>query len=142
MPALPILDLDQPDVGIKLDLARKIGIYICFAGARLVHVRRPLALELAFVEPGGRRPEQAGGSIQPAHLDEDRAGIVIAMPHDDGGRAGTRARPEIGFDPDFGLETHEATAKSRARNVQATLLRHRFSLLTRGRFRQLGEHRT
>ena len=128
MSAVAVLDLNQPDVGIEFELAGQIGIYIRFAGARLIHVGNPLALELAFVEPRRRRTEQAGGAIQAANLNENGAGIVIAMPHDDGRRPRARARSQIGFDPDFSLETHEATAKSRARKVQAALLRHRFTL--------------
>ena len=45
-------------------------------------------------------------AVKMRNLDEDGAGIVVAMPHDHGRhtRGGTPA--QVGFDPDFGLQSH------------------------------------
>lgn len=106
MPALAVFQLDDPDIAVEFDLAREIGVDVGLARLRPVEMGHPLTLELAGVEASRGGAEQPRRTVETIDLDEDGAGVVIAVADHDRRYARARAASEIGFGPDFGLETH------------------------------------
>src|SRR5688572_15394835 len=82
IPPRTILDLDDPDIGIELDLPREVSLRVGFGrGLRFQRtdegtIRGPRLVECAL----RRGPEHLGGSIKPRDLDEHRTGLVRAAP--------------------------------------------------------------
>ena len=110
IPPGAVLDLDDPDIGIEADFTRQPRFDI---GLR----RRPVAAQhggenavgrLRLVEGGlRRRPVQCGGAVEPADLDEDRAGLFGATPAHRREGAFDIAAAQIGRHPDAGFQPHD-----------------------------------
>ena len=75
--------------------------------------RDPAPVALGSGEAGRRRPEHEAGSVEPVDLDEDRAGVVVAVAHDDGGCALDGAPANVALHPEFRPEPHGRHSRAR-----------------------------
>lgn len=101
MAAAPILDLDDPKIGIKAHFAREERIRLCVLYARWCKARRPSAIAVGSIQPGGRGTKERACAVEAIHLDEDRTGVIVAVTHDNGRRAFDGASTNKSLDPEF-----------------------------------------
>src|SRR5438046_3019581 len=117
MPALAILDLDDPGVGIEADLAPDPLLDLRLRHGRLAQAADEGAIaRMGLVESRlRRRTEQLGSAIKPIELDEDRARLLGAAPPHRRESALAVAAADIGCNPDRGFEAHEELTLRSAR---------------------------
>jgi hypothetical protein len=86
IPATAILNLNNPDIGIKTDLARQVGFNFSFwhdfSGKtwREGPFNGALIIECTL----GRRAEQFGCPIQPVYYHKNRTGLLCPAPAHNG----------------------------------------------------------
>src|SRR5580704_11658844 len=115
IPPGAILDLNDPDVGIELDLARQISLDR-FVGRRpLLEARAESAIRLPHrVEFAlRRRAEQIRSAVEPADADEHGPRLLGAAPAHDGGSALDLTTAQISGNPKRGFQTHRAALSFR-----------------------------
>ena len=113
-----ILDLENPGVGIEPDFAHDPLLDLGFRRRLLLEAAAKRAIGRVRLLEGGlrRRAEQLGGAVEAIELDEDRAGLLGAMPAHRRKGAFAVAAPQIGRHPDRGLEAHMTADGSRDRD--------------------------
>ena len=100
--ALPVLRLDDPNIGVEVDLAGEFlfGFGRIDPGVAMKPREKPALAILHFALR--RRSEQSGETVEPVDLDKNRAGLGRAAPAQYGGGAFMRAVSEIGRHPNIG----------------------------------------
>lgn len=111
MAALAIFELQNPQIAIELQLTVEVGIDLSLGDLRAVEMRGPLTLELARVEACGGGTKQSRGSVESVDLYENGPRIIVAVPDHDSRNARGRTAAQIGFGPDFSLESHGGELK-------------------------------
>src|ERR1043166_8543517 len=115
MPAVAVLDLDDPGIRIETDFARELFFDLRLRHRRISQSAResPVARP-RLVKHGLRcRDEQFGRAIETAELDEDRTRLFGAAPTHRCKQALDVAPPDIGGHPDRGFQAHGTSAGSR-----------------------------
>lgn len=110
MAALPVLDHDDPKVGIEGQLLRQVAIGLGLGSGQAGQARLPTSLGVLGTEARRRRPEEAGAAVEPADLDVNGARIGIAAALEEGGGTFQGAAAQVGFDPKFGFQAHARQA--------------------------------
>lgn len=109
----PVLDLDQPQVGIEVPLALDECV-----GLRLAHTlsrkaRDPAPVAFGAGKTGWGRPIEEAGSVEAVDLDEDRAGVIVAVANDDGRGALDGAPANVSLHPEFRAQSHGRQSRAR-----------------------------
>ena len=115
MAPLPILDLDDPEIGVEINFARQPLFDIGRIDPFVLMGARPQALDAALGKLRlRRRREERGASVKPVEFDEYGARFRRAAPPQCRDRAFDRASPDIGRDPDVGAKPHAVSAPPRS----------------------------
>lgn len=105
MPALPVLNLDEPEVGVGPRALGDVFVHVGLALAQRPGRKiEPDALALAIprwrIEPGA--------AVERRHLHQHRAGVLVALAPYGGEGAGDRGAADQGAGPDFSLQFEHA----------------------------------
>src|SRR5215510_11453640 len=108
MSARPVLDLDDPGIGIEADFAREPFLDLRLGHGRLAEAADECTVTWMGVVEGAlrRRTEQLGGAVEPIELDKDRPRLLGATPPHRREGAVAVAAPHVSGNPDRRFETH------------------------------------
>src|SRR5262249_22403798 len=106
VPALPVLNCDNPNVGIEIGLPLEVGVGFRFRDGVAIKAGLPAPFLARLLQPGRCRAEQRRRAVGSADLDVDRASVLIAPPHQHSRRPLVLAAPQVGLHPHFRLEAH------------------------------------
>src|SRR5262245_63188347 len=95
MPPLFVLDLDDPEVFVGLELAGEIEVRLGHGRPARPETADKAPLGLAALGAARRRPVKRGAAVERIDANEDRAGRLIAAPHDQDGNALGLAQAQI-----------------------------------------------
>jgi hypothetical protein len=101
MASCPVFHLDDPNVGIKINLSLEILRRFSLGKPGSTATGRPAAFGVHFLKPGRRRAVERDAAIKEIDLDIDGAAVALTAAYDNSRSAVDHATPNIGFDPDL-----------------------------------------
>jgi len=102
----PVLNLDDPEVGIEADLAREVGFHLRLGGGHRLEGGAEGAVRWALLPECGlrRRPVEGGAAVQVIDLHENRASLCGAAAAKDRACPFHSTSTQIGGDPNVGAQ--------------------------------------
>ena len=141
VPSAAVLDLDEPEIRIEPGFPREKFVSLRDVDRGRSEWGDPPAIAFRAIESSGRRSEDEAAPVEAVDLDEDGAGVVVAVAHHDGRRALDGTTADIGFHPEFSAQSHGRHSSRPAHAGKAALRRGRNPALA-GQARKPGDQRT